>query len=443
MLQTIEDRAPAKHRANRYAFVICLGGFLTQFIVLTCQRLPAVSMESIRETLGVSYAEVGLITSFYMIFYAGLSLFWGWLADRKGARFSLTLACLVASAGTILFGLTAHMGLIVAIVTWCVTGFGTAGLLMAVIPKLVARWFAPNKRGFGMALIMPGANVASIILGIVAPIIIAASGWQMGFIYFGIAFLVIAALVFFCVKDDPASMGLAPYGAPAGTQAAPKPVIQAEKEEEALAKSAKASGEGALMRVIKMPLTWRFGIMYIIFQVGYMAATQYYVVSVQSAGFNLAEASLGLTWAGICTIIAEQIFGNLSDRVERKNVIAVAAVLCALFGFGYFFVLTTSTPSLLVCYVFVALITACTGIVTVIMTAAGDIYPADIRGTGTGFISTICIVGRYLGPWVAGLAVDATMQAGYAYLIVGVMMLIAGVAAFTLPKMRGTAASLT
>lgn len=437
MLQTIEDQEPRKHRVNRYAFIICLGGFLTQFIVLTCQRLPAVSMESIRETLGVSYAEVGLITSFYMIFYAGLSLFWGWLADKRGARFSLSLACLVAGAGTILFGLTAHLGLPVAIATWCVTGFGTAGLLMAVIPKLVAKWFAPNKRGFGMALIMPGANVASMVLGVAAPVIIAASGWQMGFVYFGVGFLAIAVVVFLCVKDDPASMGLAPFGAPAGTQAAPAPVMEARQAAGA------NMGESALKRVVKMPLTWRFGIMYIIFQVGYMAATQYYVVSVQSVGFSLAEASLGLTWAGICTIVAEQIFGNLSDRVERKNVIAVASVLCGVFGFGYFLVLVNGTPSLLVCYVFVSLITACTGIVTVIMTAAGDIYPADIRGTGTGFISTLCIVGRYLGPWVAGLAVDATLQTGYAYLIVGVMMVIAGVVAFTLPRLRGTAASLT
>lgn len=91
MLQTIEDTAPEKRSVLHYAFLICLGGFLTQFIVLSAQRLPAISLESIRQALGASYSEIGLITSVYMIFYAGL--------------------------------------------------------LMAILPKIVSRWFAPHKRG--------------------------------------------------------------------------------------------------------------------------------------------------------------------------------------------------------------------------------------------------------------------------------------------------------
>ena len=83
MLQTIEDTAPSKKgNGLHYAFIICLGGFLTQAIVLSCQRLPAVALEPIRQTLGVSYADVGLITSVFMIFYAGLSIVWGMLGDK-------------------------------------------------------------------------------------------------------------------------------------------------------------------------------------------------------------------------------------------------------------------------------------------------------------------------------------------------------------------------
>ena len=77
MLQTVEDASPKKKGVIHYAFIICLGGFLTQAIVLSCQRLPSVTLEPIRETLGVGYAEVDLITSIFMIFYAGLSIVWG------------------------------------------------------------------------------------------------------------------------------------------------------------------------------------------------------------------------------------------------------------------------------------------------------------------------------------------------------------------------------
>lgn len=431
MLQTIEDAAPKKKKGLHYAFVICLGGFLTQMIVLSCQRLPAISLESIRQALDVSYAEVGLITSVFMVFYAGLSFAWGMLADKFGTKKCIVAACATASVGTILFGMFAQFGLYIAIATWSIAGIGCAGLLMAILPKIVSRWFAPNKRGFGMSLITPGANFSAIILGIVAPIIIASFGWEMSYTIFGVLFAAIALFIAIFFRETPEEKGLAPYGAPEGTQAAPKPIIEQQP------KAAAGKSQSAFARVLKMPITWHFGIFYIIYQVGYMAASQYYVASIQSAGFSLAEASLGITWAGVLTIITELILGQLSDRMERKNIMAIMVALNAVFGFGYFFYLTGgAVPSLAVCYVFVALITASTGVITVIMTAAGEYYDDEIRATGTGFVGTVNIVGRYLGPWLAGMAIDATGVVGNSFLIVGITMAIAAVIAFMMPRKR-------
>lgn len=432
MLQTVEGTAPKKRGGLHYAFVICLGGFLTQFIVLSAQRLPAISLESIRQTLGVSYAEVGLITSIYMIFYAGLSFAWGMAADKFGTKRMIVLACGLASAGAISFGILAPMGLIPAIVTWSIAGCGTAGLLMAILPKIVSRWFAPEKRGMGMSLITPGANFSAIILGIVAPIIIASTGWEMAYIIFGGIYALIALFIAITFREGPEEKGLAPYGAPEGTQAAPTPTIEQPKAE-----TASKSTETPIMRVLKMPITWHFGIFYIIYQIGYMAATQFYVASIQSAGFDLAQASLAITWGGILTIITELILGQLSDRMERKSLMAFMVALNAVLSLAYFFYLAnTPEASLLACYFFVATISACTGVITVIMTAAGEYYDDDIRATGTGVVGTINIVGRYLGPWLAGMVIDASGFVGDSFLIVGITMAIAAVIAFAMPRKR-------
>lgn len=432
MLQTIEDASPKKSNGLHYAFVICLGGFLTQAIVLSCQRLPSVALEPIRQTLGCSYADVGLITSVFMIFYAGLSIVWGMLGDKIGTRWAITLSCGLSAVGAILFGLFASLGLGVAIVTWAIAGIGTAGLLMAILPKVVSRWFAPNKRGFGMCLITPGANFSAIILGIVAPIIITSFGWQMGYVIFGFVFAAITLFVAVFFREGPEEKGLAPYGAPAGTQTAPKPTVAEEEQ--------KAEGSSAwnrLKRVLKMPISWHFGIFYIVYQIGYMAATQYYVSSIQSVGFGLAEASLAITIGGVLTIITELILGNLSDHLERKNIIGVVVALSGVLGLGYFLYLTSvATPSLFVCYFFVSLISATTGVITVIMTAAGEYYDDDVRATGTGFIGTVNLVGRYLGPWIAGMLIDATGVVGNSFVIVGITMIVAAVIAFTFPRKR-------
>ena len=432
MLQTIEDTTPKKSGGLHYAFIICLGGFLTQFIVLSAQRLPALTLESIRQSLGVNYAEIGLITSIYMVFYAGLSFAWGMAADKFGTRKAIVAACSLAAVGAILFGFLAPLGLVPAIVTWSITGCGTAGLLMAILPKIVSRWFAPNKRGMGMSLITPGANFSAIILGVVTPIIIAGMGWEMSYVIFGVIYACIAVFIAIFFREGPEEKGLAPYGAPAGVQAAPAP-----KMEEVKGAEAKGNGQSAIMRVLKMPITWHFGLFYIIYQVGYMAASQYYVASIQSVGFDLAQASLGITWAGVLTILTELVLGQVSDRMERKSIMAFMVALNAVFGFGYYFYLTSGAePSLIVCYIFVAVITASTGVITVIMTAAGEYYDDDIRATGTGVVGTINIVGRYLGPWLAGMVIDATGVVGNSFLIVGIAMAIAAVIAAMMPRKR-------
>ena len=432
MLQTIEDTAPSKKgNGLHYAFIICLGGFLTQAIVLSCQRLPAVALEPIRQTLGVSYADVGLITSVFMIFYAGLSIVWGMLGDKIGTRWAMTIACGLASIGALLFGFFAQYGLPVAIGTWAIAGVGTAGLLMAILPKIVSRWFAPHRRGFGMSLITPGANFSAIILGIIAPLIIGAMGWQWTYVIFGIVFAVITVFVAAFFREGPEEKGLAPYGAPAGTQAAPAPKLRWIRSRARLAQARRSSacsrcrfpGTSASSTSFTRLATWR------------RPSTTWRPSSPQA--LILASASLAITWGGILTIICELILGTLSDHVERKNVIAAVVALSGIFGLAYFFYLTnTPSPSLMVCWIFVAIISATTSVITVIMTTAGEYYTDDIRATGTGFIGTVNVVGRYLGPWLAGMLIDATGVVGNSFGIVGVTMLVAAVIAFTFPRLR-------
>lgn len=116
------------------------------------------------------------------------------LGDKIGTRWAMTLACGLSSIGTILFGLFGGTSLAAAIVTWSICGIGCAGLLMAILPKIISRWFAPNKRGFGMSLCTPGANFAALILGVIAPLVINGLGWNMAYVAFGIYFAFITVV---------------------------------------------------------------------------------------------------------------------------------------------------------------------------------------------------------------------------------------------------------
>lgn len=88
---------------------------------------------------------------------------------------------------------------------------------MSVAASLAARWFDARR---GLVLGIAGAGMAAGQL-LVVPALMAitqAAGWRTGFMEAGIGFLVLALpLTVMLIRNDPREMGLAPYGAAAGT----------------------------------------------------------------------------------------------------------------------------------------------------------------------------------------------------------------------------------
>jgi sugar phosphate permease len=441
MLRAESDVSLSRPRKFHYAIIVAIAGFLTQVVLLCCQRLPALSLEMIRETLQINYSEVGLITSWYTVFYAGAAFVWGWMTDRVGAKASMTAASAIASLGMILFGTLGSASYVAALVIWSVAGFGCAGLYMATIPKLIAKWFAPSRRGFAMALVTPGGTVCSIVLGLVVPTLIVTTSWQTGFLVVGGACVLITLSVLLLVKEDPSKKGLAPFGAPKGTQAAPAPaLVAADKteggkgDEEGKGETGEKKSKDSLVAVVKMPITWHFGLVFALYQLSYMTFVVYYVAAIIFAGYDTVQAGLGITFGGVCGVIVQQVYGFMSDRMQRKIVIALGCAVSAVCSGLYAFFLGIE-PSLFACYLFTAFITGFVGLSPALLTAAGDCYPSRYRGSGPGVISTISIVGRYLGPWVAGMIVDATGgNIAMAFAFAAAPLAVTAVIAMTLPK---------
>lgn len=427
-IQTVTNTPESPKRGGlHYGYIVVAAGFLTQVILLMSQRSLSIALVSIQETLKITYAQVGLISSYFGLVYAGAAFFWGWLADRIGPRLALTAAGACASVGLFFFGLLGGQSLNLAIATYTLVGLGCAGIYIATVPKLISAWFVPEKRGHAMRFITPGGGLTSMILGVVLPLGIAGSGWQNSFRVIGIIAAVVTIGFFTLLRNDPAEKGLTPVGSPEGTPVAPAP--QRVKKQNDFA------------AVLKMKITWQIGIMYIVYQLGYMANSTYYVASIKKAGYSGVQAGLAVTIAAIVSIIFMQIWGPLSDKLERKTVIAIGCFGYAFFAAVYFLVLL-GQPSLIVCYILVSLMLGCFGITPVIMAAFGDYYPAELRGTGNGVISTMSMVGRYGGPVLAGMMIDAAGgRVGYGFIFAAAAIAVSAILAITWPKLKEKAAS--
>ncbi len=414
------QNSTVNHNGAHYGWMVVFGGFLTQIILLiSIQTLPLVLVQ-IEGTLKIAHAQAGTITSFFGLFYAGFSFFWGYLADKIGARKTLTIAGIVTSVMLILFGSTVD-SLSKAIFLYALVGFGCAGIYTATIPKLIGEWFAPIKRGRAMSFITAGGVLTGATLGIVVPILSAANGWQGTFRILGIVSLVVTIVILLIVRNNPKEKGLLPVGIKSEDEI-PKPQTGAKV------------GFGA---VLKKKITWHLGIMYIFWQLAYMAGTAFLAASmVKGIGFTPKEAGLGITIYNLFQLVGQQIWGPLSDRLERKTVISMAAIWWAVMAFIF---VATFGSSLTVTYVIVALMGIGIGSVPVILATFSDYYSAEVRGTGSGVISTLAIVGRFFGPMLAGFAADASGSLSSAFVFAGIMMIIAAIISFTLPAIKSKA----
>ncbi|MCL1846658.1 MAG: MFS transporter [Coriobacteriia bacterium] len=413
-----------KKKKLHYGYIIVVAGFLTQVILVSSQHSLGLTLVDIQETLGVSFAEVGLLSSYYGLVYAGAAFIWGWLSDRFGPRKSLTCSGALASIGLFLFGLFGGTSLTIALITYTIVGFGCAGIFLATLPKLIAAWFVEEKRGHALRFVSPGGAIASMVLGVVMPLGVAASSWQTCYMVIGVVAAVVTTGFFFLLRDDPSQKGLTPVGSPPDT-----PVRSSIKQESGATLS-------QFVTVLKKPLVWHLGIMYIIYQLAYSTQVTYYVTSIRTSGYSPLEAGLAMTISSFVAIFFMQLWGPLSDRLERKSVLAIGAFGSAIVAVSYFFILQNN-PNLFICYLCVALMQGFYGITPVFMAAFADYFPGELRGTASGVISTLSLVGRYGGPFLSGLCIDAAGgRVAFAFIFSASASVVAGGIGLTWPRLR-------
>ena len=395
-------------------------GFLSQLICVWGLSIFGISMSTIASDLGVEVSALGIATSIYGACYAGFSVVWGNLADRLGVRKTLSIAVLGIGVFLILAGQLATNA-ISAIALYALAGVFASGTASAVLPKLISTWFAANSRGKGMTVVTLGGSLAGVLGGILFPQLLKSMGWHGCFSVVGIIAIVVAIIIFAILRDEPACIGTYPFGSPVGT-----PVEFSSKRD--LTAEEKAANKANALRVLKMPITWKYGILYIFWQFTLMAYQAYTVVAAQAAGMDLVSASFITTIVTACMAIGTIFFPFLSDKIGRKPTIVVASILtgvCALSAFFAYGAGAAATP--IVIYLIYGVYGFCNAVTPLHNTAMAECYPEELRGAGPGMISTIAIVGRFGGPMIAGSLIAMSGNTTIAIAFTGVCVIISGI----------------
>ena len=189
----MNSSSPSAPASSNYRWVIC--GLL--FFATTINYMDRQVISYLKDPIfcapvgeggfGWSNSAFANLTSAFTAFYAGMTLFAGWVIDKIGTKLGLALSLVIWS----IFGIVnAFVGGAVRMHMLVRSAFavGEAGNFPASI-KTVAEWFPKRERALATAIFNAGSNAGAMVAALLVPWIMIQfgdqQGWKMAFIITG------------------------------------------------------------------------------------------------------------------------------------------------------------------------------------------------------------------------------------------------------------------
>ena len=173
--------------ASTISFTICFAVWM-MFAVI---GIP------IKKTLGLSETEFGLLAAMPVLTGSLVRVPLGMWTDRYGGRIVFFLLMLATVIPIYLISYATEYWHFLTLALFV----GLAGGSFSVGTPYVARWFKRENQGFAMGIFGAG-NSGSALTKFVAPVIVAAAGWQMVPKVYALAMLVTALGFWFFSYHD-------------------------------------------------------------------------------------------------------------------------------------------------------------------------------------------------------------------------------------------------
>lgn len=298
------DREPASSlRLGWLVFGLAVAAFWLSFFHRVA---PAAIAADLQQSFDIGGAMLGVLAATYYVIYTLMQVPTGVLNDTVGPRRVLAAGCLVAGAGSILFG-------VAETVTGAIVGRTLAGLGVSVafvsMLKLNADWFHENRfatmTGFGAMLGLTGALAAATPLAWVATFV----SWRVVFVAAGVASLLLAVAIWLVVRDRPDGAFV------------PAPPSQGGPR-----------WREGLALVVRNRATWPcfwygFGM-----SGSYMTFVGLWGVPylVHAYGLSVVEATQHTSLMLVCLALSQGAVGALSDRIGRRRPLILGSGLAYL-----------------------------------------------------------------------------------------------------------------
>lgn len=195
-------KSPCIRTVQRVALVLLVCSGVVNYID---RATLAIANPLIRQDLGLSLADMGLLLSAFLWAYAFAQLPAGGLVDRLGPRLVLTVSLGLWSLAQVLGGLVSSFGHLFG--ARVLLGIGEAPQF-PTSARVVRDWFNERERGLATGLWNCSSTLGTAISAPLLTFLMLSFSWRSMFMIMGAAGLLVAA-AFYALHRDPTQVTLA------------------------------------------------------------------------------------------------------------------------------------------------------------------------------------------------------------------------------------------
>lgn len=402
MSTTATGTGSASNPNYKWALVVML--WLVSFINYADRNTITAVMPQLREEFHLTNTELGLLSSAFLWVYAIAASFAGYLGDRFSRRLVILTGLVVWSLVT--FATPLASGFAMFLVLRALTGLGEASYYPSGT-AMISDYHGSETRSRALSIHQTAVFAGGGLGTLGAAWLAQRYDWHMAYYVYGLIGLVLAAVLWFTLKDSPTAQ-----------------LREREKK-----------GVGSYRLVLGRPAPLLlYGVFFFANSVSTGVTIWAPTFFRDELKFSLTEASfygaMSLSIAGFMAVLCS---GAIADWAVRKTGLGrfwvlgggvVLAALC-LAPFGW---LTAATPlgiCLLLSGFFKGIFDGS------IYAAMHDIVPPEARATAVGFMTTLGFIGAGIAPlaigWTSGwIPLGTVLSLAAVFYIAAALILILG-----------------
>ena len=415
---------PRPRRVHR-AWLVAAVTFLVLLASAAFRSSLGVLLVPIEDDLGWSRTETSIAVSLNLLVYGIAAPFAAALLERVGVRRTAVGALLLIAAGCVAttvmtapWQLSVLWGLVIG------TATGSVALVFGAI--VANRWFVA-RRGLVVGILGAAWATGQLVFLPLLAAVVDAWGWRAASLTVALACALLLPVVAAVLRDRPEDLGLLPYGG-----AVPEPTAAADAPPTARA------AVGHAVTVLREAFWTRPFLLLAstFFVCGWTTngiISSHFVPAAHDHGMGATTAAGLLAVVGVFDIVGTIGSGWLTDRVDPRKLLAVYYSLRGLALLAVPALLGPDVePSLLVVVALFGLDWVATVPPTVVLCRAA--FGPERGGIVFGWVFAAHMIGASAAAAVSGAIRAASGDYTAAWMLAGVLAVVAAVASLTLPR---------